>query len=242
MKTISKVLAPVALLASISAQADIIGGTVEASYWYAGLGGDASIGSDSVDIEDDLDFDNDSFFELAASVEHPVPLIPNVRLKFADLDQTHEGNLDSDFDGVSAGDIETNLDLSHVGLVLYYEILDNWVSADVGLDLRKIDGQLKITNDSDESSQTDIDEFLPLGYVSASLEMPFTGMSAGAEISAISYSGNSIHDAKVRIRQDISLAFIELGYRQMGIKFDDISNMDIDIDFSGVYLSTGLDF
>jgi outer membrane protein len=242
MKNLSKLLiVPLALVASVSAQADFIGGSVEATYWYAGLGGDASIGSASVDIEDDLDFDKKSFFELAATVEHPVPLIPNVRLKYSDLDQTENGTLGSAFDGVSAGFIETNLDLSNVGLVLYYEILDNWVSADVGLDLRKFDGQLKISN-ATQTSQTDIDEFLPLGYVSAEFAMPFTDMSAGVEISAISYSGNSIHDAKVRLRQGFSLAFIEIGYRQMGIKFDDLSNTDVDIDFSGVYLSTGLDF
>jgi outer membrane protein len=246
MKKFSRLLVPLALVTSVTAQADIIGGSVEATYWYAGLGGDASVGSASVDMEDDLNFDKNSFFELAATVEHPIPLIPNVRLKYSDLDQTESGVLSTDFDtnpfnGVTSGPIETNLDLSNVGLVLYYEILDNWVSADVGLDLRKFDGQLKISN-ATETSQTDIDEFLPLGYVSAEFAMPFTDMSAGVEISAISYSGNSIHDAKVRLRQGFSLAFIEIGYRQMGIKFDDLSNTDVDIDFSGVYLSTGLDF
>lgn len=243
MKIIPKVFAPLALLASVSVQADIIGGSVEATYWYAGLGGDASIGADSVDVEDDLDLGNNSFFELAATVEHPVPLIPNVRLKYSDLDQTEKGTLSSTYNGVSVGSIETTLDLSNMGLVLYYEILDNWVSADFGLDIRKFDGQLEITNTTDNTTtQTDIDEFLPLGYVSAEFAMPFTDMSAGVEISAISYSGNSIHDAKVRLRQGFSLAFIELGYRKMGIKFDDLSNTDVDIDFSGVYLSTGLDF
>ncbi len=243
MKNIHKLVAPLALAASVSVQADIIGGSVEASYWYAGLGGDASLGNSKIDVEDDLDLGKNSFFELSASVEHPVPLIPNVRLKYADLDQTEKGTLTTSFGSANAGSVETNLDLSHMGLVLYYEVLDNWVSADFGLDIRKFDGQLEITNTGDNSVyQTDIDEFLPLGYISAEFAMPFTDMSAGAEISAISYSGNSIHDAKVRFRQGFSLAFIEVGYRKMGIKLDDLSNTDIDIDFSGVYLSTGLDF
>ena len=188
MKTINKLLFPMALatamsVTTMSVHADIIGGSVEASYWYAGLGGDATVGSDSVDMEDDLDFDNDSFFELSAAVEHPIPFLPNVRLKYSDLDQTEDGTLDNNYDGANAGPVETNLDLSHTGLVLYYEILDNWISADFGLDLRKFDGQLEIINKNDSTtSQTDIDEFLPLGYVAASFEMPFTGMSAGAEI------------------------------------------------------------
>lgn len=243
MNNVSKLLAPIALVASMSAQADFIGGSVEASYWYAGLGGDAELGSAKTDLENDLDLGKNSFFELAATVEHPVPLIPNVRLKYTDLDQTEKGVLNANFGSANSGSVETNLDLSNMGLVLYYEILDNWVSADVGLDIRKFDGQLEITNTGDNSNyQTDIDEFLPLGYVSAEFAMPFTDMSVGAEISAISYSGNSIHDAKVRLRQGFSLAFLEIGYRQMGIKLEDLSNTDVDIDFSGVYLSTGLDF
>lgn len=241
MKTINKLLIPIALVTSISAQADIIGGSVEASYWYAGLGGDVQTNSDKFDIEDEFDFDRNSFFELAGTVEHPVPIIPNVRLKYTDLDQTENGTLNTSFDGVNAGPVETNLDLSHVGLVLYYEVLDNWVSADFGLDLRKFDGQLKVSN-ATQTSQSDIDEFLPLGYLSAEVALPFTDMSAGAEISAISLSGNSIHDAKIRFRQGFSLAFIELGYRQMGIKLDDIGSNEVEVDFSGVYLSTGLDF
>ena len=241
MKKINKLFAPLLFAASFTAQADILGGTVEATYWQAGLSGHAAIGSDRVDAEDDLNFDDDSFFELAASIEHPVPIIPNVRLRYTDLDQTENGNLSSNFENVNAGPVETNLDLSHYGAVFYYEILDNWVSIDLGLDIRKFDGQLKITGGGNESL-TDIDETLPLGYIAAEFAMPFTDMSAGAEISAISYSGNSIHDAKIRIRQGFSLAFIELGYRQLGVKLDDVSDLDVDLDYSGVYLSTGLDF
>ena len=57
----------------------------------------------------------------------------------------------------------------------------------------------------------------------------------------MSYSDNAVYDARVRLRQNISLAFIELGYRQMAIKLD-VASVDIDVDYSGVYLSTGLDF
>ena len=58
MKHISKLIAPLALAVSVTAQADVFGGSVEASYWYAGLGGDASFGSGaSVDVEDNLGFE-----------------------------------------------------------------------------------------------------------------------------------------------------------------------------------------
>lgn len=247
MKTLSKLAIPFALSLSAVAFADVAGGSVEASYWYAGLGGDTTFGSNTIDAEDDLNFDNNSFFEIAATIEHPVPVLPNVRLKYSDLDQAETGSITTVFgtgsNQVSIGDVETNLDLSNMGLVLYYEILDNWISADVGLDIRKFNGQLEIASKTDSSVfKIDVDEVLPMAYVSAEFALPFTDMSAGAEVSAISYSGNSIHDAKIRIRQGFSLAFLELGYRTMGIKLDDLSDTDIDMDFSGVYISTGLDF
>lgn len=240
MNKLTKSLSPLLLAVSVTAQADVVGGTLEASYWYAGLSGYAEKGADRVDAEDDLNFDNDSFFELTASIEHPVPVLPNIKLRYTDLDQTEKSNIGSSFDGVS-GDIETNLDLSHYGAVLYYEILDNWVSVDLGLDVRKFNGQLKLSDNNNESL-TDIDETLPLGYIAAEFAMPFTDMSFAVEISAISYSGNSVHDARARLRQGFGLAFVELGYRQLGIKLDDVSDLDVDMDLSGIYVSTGLDF
>ena len=229
MKKLSKLIVPLTLLASVSAHADFIGGSVEVAYWYAGVGGDATVSSSTIDVEDDLDFGSNSNFEVAATLEHPVPFIPNVRLKFVDIDQTEDGTLPTGgFDGVSAGSIETNLDLSHTDLILYYEILDNWVSVDVGIDIKIFDGQLEIANDAGtEKSTTEIDEILPLAYASAEFELPFTGLSFGAELSALSYSDNSIYDGKIRFRQGLSLAFIELGYRQLGIKVEDISNIPI---------------
>ena len=246
MNKVTKLLAPLTLLASVGAHADFIGGSVEAAYWYAGVGGDMTAGNTTVDAEDDLGFGDDSNFEVAVTVEHPVPLIPNVRLKFTDIDQTEKDNLSVTFDqGAAAvtGDVKTNLDLSHADLILYYEILDNWVSVDIGLDVKVFDGKLEIEETTGANvSSTDIDEILPLLYASAEFELPLTDLSFGAELSALSYSDNSIYDGKIRFRQGFSLAFIELGYRQMGIKVEDISDTDIDVNFGGVYLSTGLDF
>ena len=243
MNKILKVIAPIALCASLSAQADIIGGSVEVAYWYAGTSGTSTFNNTRLDLEDDLNLDNDSFFDVAATLEHPVPVLPNVRLKYVNMEQIEDGKISGAFDKVSSGNVETTLDLSHIDLILYYEILDNWVSVDVGLDIKKFDGKLRIFNDtaSDESN-TDIDEVLPLGYLSAEVELPMTDLSFGVELSGISYSDNSISDAKIRIRQGFSLAFIELGYRQMAIKVDDIDDLDVDVDISGIYLSTGLDF
>jgi outer membrane protein len=242
MKNITKTLLPLALLASVTAHADIIGGSIEASYWYSSPDGDAMLGGSNVNLENDLGLDDSSFFEIAATVEHPVPLIPNVRVKYLDMDQTGKSTLSTPFNGVS-GAVETNLDLSHVDFILYYEILDNWVSVDIGLNTKIFDGQLEVKEvGGTGTSTTKIDKFLPLAYASAEFELPFTDMSFGAELSALTYSDTSIYDAKARFRQGFSLAFVELGYRQMGIKIENVNSLEVDTNFGGFYLSTGLDF
>jgi outer membrane protein len=245
MKKAIKFLAPLALVASASAHADFIGGTVEASYWYGGISGDATAGTTTVDFEDHLNFEEDSFFEFAASFEHPVPLIPNVKLRYTAIDQNEEGNILGAFDGIAAGNVETTLNLSHLDVIAYYEILDNWVSVDIGFDIKAFDGELEVKGGGLVST-TPVDEFLPLPYAKAEVELPFTGMALGAELSGLAYDGNGLYDARVRFRQNIAIAFVELGYRSMGIKIEDLSgdvgDIDVDVNFSGVYLSTGLDF
>ena len=231
---------------SVSSHADVIGGTIEASYWYAGYSGQFISGSEQLDLEDNLNLGDEGFTEVAASFEHPVPVLPNIRVRHINLDSSApDGNASNiNFDGLNFdGSLSTKLDLSHNDYILYYEILDNWVTIDVGIDVKQFDGELEVSENSGfDVSRTEIDEVVPMLYGAASFEMPFTGMSAGAELSLISISGDSLHDAKLRLRQNIGLAFAEIGYRQIAIDIEDVSDIDIDADISGAYISLGLDF
>lgn len=244
MNNLIKSAVPLVLFGAMSAQADILGGSVEVSYWQASYSGGVDDGSSTIDLEDDLGFDDLGAVEIAATLEHPIPLLPNVRVKHIDLDETEDGALSVNFDGINfTSDVTTNFDLTHSDLMLYYEVLDNWVSLDIGLDVKVFDGQLVIEEEgTGETSTTDIDEVIPLPYVSAEFELPLTDLSFGAEVSGVKYSDSSMYDAKARFRQGISLAFIEIGYRQMAVDIEDISDIDVDIDLSGAYISTGIDF
>lgn len=240
--------APLIIAAALplSATADAIGGEVTVSYWGAGYGGNVTdrTSQDTIDLEKDLKLDDGGFIEFAASLEHPIPIIPNIKIRHIDLDETADGSISSDFDGVPASDVTTNLDLTHSSAVLYYEVLDNFVSLDLGLEARMFDGQLRIEEKggTNEVSETKIDETLPLAYVAASVDLPLTGLSVGAEVSGISYSGDKIMDAKAAVRYNIGLFLVEAGYRSMNIKVDDVSGIDVDADLSGAYLTTGIDF
>ncbi len=245
MKQISRVLGFGALALSLNATADVLGGSVEVSYWQGGYSGQVISVNEVLDLEDNLNLDDGGFLEIAATFEHPVPVLPNIRLKHISLDESANGTFTGTFDGENyGGDIATDLDLTHSDLILYYEILDNYVSVVVGLDVKKFDGKMEIRDSSDATqvSVSTIDDVLPMIYVAAEVELPLTGLSVGAEVSAIKYSGDSLQDAKVKLRQGFGLAFVELGYRQISIDIEDVSDVDVDVDLSGAYLSTGIDF
>jgi len=234
-------------LASGAAHADFIGGEVAVSYWNGGYGGsvtDRSGTPQEIDLTDDLKFDDGGFVEFSAAIEHPVPVLPNVMIKHIDLDDSANGSISATFDGVTfGGDVKTDLDLTHSSAVLYYEVLDNIVSLDVGLDVKLFDGVLRIEEQgSNAVSETKIDDPIPMAYVSADVDLPLTGLTFGADVSAISYSGDKVFDAKAAIRYNIGLLFVEGGYRTMQIQVDDVNGIDVDADLSGAFLSTGLDF
>lgn len=244
-----KVLAlSASLLLSGYSYADVIGGTIELAYWKGNYDGNMVSKGTDISVNNELQFDDTDALEVTVSFEHPVPVLPNVKIRHIDLDETENGELDDiTFNGETFpnnADVTSNLDLSHTDLILYYEVLDNIVSLDLGLDVKRFDGQLDIIQDDDPDtrSTTKIDETLPMLFGAVEVELPFTGLALGGELSIVSYDGDSLSDARVRLRQNMSIAFIELGYRQFNIDVEDVSNVDVDADISGVYLSTGLDF
>ena len=99
-----------ALLFSHIARADIAGFTIGASYWSPELSGDFnSDGDDRIDLSDDLDIGDPSHSSLVISIEHPIPLLPNIRYQSIDLDSDGRNRLSSSirFDGETYAANET---------------------------------------------------------------------------------------------------------------------------------------
>lgn len=235
------------VLASPLAVADVIGIGANVSYWHSELSGTAAKGSDQVDVEDDLDLSSDDNVNLTAMFEHPIPLIPNVRLNYTSIAQSGNGNIGTDgFDDIPAGvPVDSDLDIDQIDLTLYYEVLDNWVNLDGGLTIRRLDGELKIQDRGNLSpqplSKTEVDAFIPMVYVSARFDLPFTGVSVGVEGNGISYSGDSVFDATAYAQYDMSLLRLQAGYRQMNIDYED-GNDTLDVELGGPFISAGVDF
>lgn len=233
------------VMAAPLAQADVVGLGASVSYWDSSLSGKAVNKGDAVNVDNDLNLDSDSTTNATLYLEHPVPVLPNVRLNYTLIKQSGQGRLGlSKFENIPAGtDVRSDLDLEQLDLTLYYEVLDNWVNLDLGLTARDLSGDLTVrdTTDTAPVSKTTVDAVIPMGYVAARFDLPLTGVSVGGEGNFIGYSGDSIRDFNVFGQYAVSMLQLRAGYRQMAIDYEDSDNR-LDLKIDGPFISAGVSF
>ncbi|ARN74421.1 TIGR04219 family outer membrane beta-barrel protein [Oceanicoccus sagamiensis] len=244
----SLILGAAALCLPAFAQADTLGFEVGVSAWNQNYEGTVQSGPDSLDIEQTLgleDETNNSFYVL---IEHPIPLIPNVMLARTEMDIEETVNIDDGFifDGTpfpSGTQVTTESDLSHTDLTLYYELLDNWVSLDVGVTVRQFDEGITLTGEVPIGPSTltlkaseEIDDTLPMLYVAAKFDLPLTGLYVGGDVNALAYDGDSLIDYKVNIGYETSFGLgIEAGFRSFDLDYEDSRDEKADATIDGGY-------
>lgn len=231
------------ILLSPLASADVVGLGAKVTYWDSEASGQAASGDDEVDVENDLNLESASNTNATLYFEHPIPVLPNVRLNLTNIDEDGRGQLSSSYGPISVGtDVVSKLELQQIDLTLYYEVLDNWVNLDLGLTARDLSGDLTIREvGGPEVSKTEVDAIVPMGYAAARFDLPLTGLSMGGEINAISYSGDSVYDFNAYGQYEISVLQLQAGYRQMTIDYED-GDDKLDVDVSGPFIGAGLTF
>ncbi|MBJ7275192.1 TIGR04219 family outer membrane beta-barrel protein, partial [Marinobacter salarius] len=204
--------------------ADVVGVGANVSYWDSDLSGEAGKNNKVVDVENDLDLESDTNANLNAYFEHPVPVLPNVRLNYTRIEQSGRGELSTEFDLIQDGaEVDSDLDLSQFDVTLYYEVLDNWANLDLGVTARNLDGELIVRERTTNGrvSKTEVDGVIPMGYLAARFDLPFTGVSVGGEANLISFDGDSVYDYNAYGQYELSLLQLRAGYRQISIDYED---------------------
>lgn len=223
------------LVSNVSA--DALGVFVGVGIWdHDPSGSFGTIGDDVIDVETDLNYSGENDTYIWAAFEHFVPLIPNVRVEAASL--THAGtasNVDFGLGVNLSGDSSISLDTTDA--ILYYRLLDNWVNFDLGLNLRKLDGKFTVASETVEVSET-----IPMLYIAAQFDLPFTGLSVGGDINMVSYSGSTYQDVRLRALYEIGVIGFEAGLKSTTIELDDVDNVSADMEFSGLMLGAFLHF
>lgn len=231
------------VLSAAGAQADIAGVYAGASLWQPSLSGDFKAKSDVADsdVESALGFDDTAASSVFVAIEHPLPLIPNLRIERTRLSDTATTQQSGTFSGVSySTNRQAKLDLSHTDWTAYYEILDGlgWMALDLGVTLRQFDGEFKV-----DSERLDLNEPVPLAYGKADFFIPATNFSVGALVNYLDIGGATVFDRRfyAAYESDFILG-AELGYRSFSLKLSDVDDIDADLSMSGFYAAATAHF
>ncbi|MDT0584222.1 MULTISPECIES: TIGR04219 family outer membrane beta-barrel protein [Alteromonadaceae] len=243
--------AMLAAVATAPAQADtLLGAYVGAQGWNMGVEG----GFANEESLTEFSYDDQTNSSLYVALEHPVPLIPNLKLVRTTMDTSGFTNLNSQFEFngelYSANtDVSTDFEMSATDIILYYEILDNdLVSVDIGLNGKYLDGTIVVSES--ESNRTATEEFsgvIPMAYAKAEVGLPFTGLGVYAEGSFLAIGDHSVSDIQAALTYSFveSLALdmtLQAGYRAVTVELDDIDDFYADLEFSGVFVGLEFDF
>jgi len=231
-------------------QADTVGFEVGGYLWMPDYSGQIALDEGAqqgttLDLEDDLGFTDDNNNVLWIALEHPVPVLPNLKLVSTDLDLSASSLLTRtvNFGGstfLANENVSTRMDFSSIELTLYYELLDNWINLDAGVTLRQYNGRVSINTSpsgSNISENEKLDFVLPMGYLKGRVDLPLTGLFVDAQINIVSLSGNTVSDAEFSLGYETEVGFgAKAGYRTFSIDIDE-NDIVADLDFKGAYVS-----
>jgi len=230
----------VALLPLTSIADTILGFKVGAGTWNHDPSGSVTVSGSggtgtSADLKNDLRLadDDEGYFYL--SLEHPIPLVPNIKVMKTALTSNGAGNVTTDFvyNGTTysaSTAVTTTLQLDQTDFILYYEVLDNVVSLDVGLNGKYVDGKATVNGDTVSFSG-----YVPMVYVAVELALP-ADLTIGVEANMLEIDDSEISDitAKVTYTTDFMLG-VEAGIRTQTIKLAGFDGVNANMEFDGVF-------
>jgi len=228
--------------------ADFLGGEVNLGLYSHSPSGTARNGGDNVDIEKDLNWqsENDIFFK--AYFEHPVPLIPNIRVGYTGFSHKGAGEASKTFSwgGINlfslTDDVISDLTLDIYDITIYYEFLDNWLNFDAGLNIKYLNGSIDVET-SMRHEHNNIEVPIPMLYAKGRVNLPSTDLSFQIEGDYIGYDNNLLYDLEIGARYSFIMGFgVEAGYKTFKIKIDNVDDINMDTEFSGVYGKLVWDF
>lgn len=200
--------------------ATILGFGVEADYLAPSATGDFKYKT----VTTAFNGDTESGYQIGAYLEHPVPMLPNLRLDYTS-DITFSGGANS-------------VALNQMDVTPYYEILDNVVDIDIGITAKVLNGTSK-TIIAEES----FNAVIPMGYLGAAVMLPGLPVSFAGSVKYIGFSGDSFTDARIKAVWDIAGGLsAQVGYRYESLKLDDRFDITTDATFKGAFAGLGFTF
>ncbi len=216
-------------------------------------------------IRDRIDLKNDARIEdktqpwARLKFEHPIPIIPNIKLAYTPVKFEGGGTLTQDIRwGNFTFAINTNYNLSvkldRVDATLYYNLpfiktaTAGKLDVELGLNVRTItfEGKLQgtVAGVGIVSEVASITLPIPMGHLAAEIK-PINQLSLLGEVNYIGYSKNAYYDYRASLRlspvRTPLKPFVEVGYRSEKLKIDE-RDVKTDINMGGAYALVGIKF
>ncbi|MES9970127.1 MAG: TIGR04219 family outer membrane beta-barrel protein [Candidatus Thiodiazotropha sp.] len=236
-------------LMSMPLHADtLLGMTVDVDFWNMDSSGSFA---DSDDLQSfDLDSERNAILTLA--FEHPLPLVPNFKVRTNDLSSSGDQRLSDDFDysdtTFPAGtDVNVDFEAQNTDFIFYYEVFDNdTVSFDLGLNVKYLDGDIEVESSGLRASET-FDGYVPMFHGALQVGIPASRVSIFGDLSLLSLGDHTLQDytAGVAYKLVESLAVdisLKGGYHRISLELDDLDGIYTDWDFDGAFLGVQADF
>src|SRR5690554_156886 len=242
------------IAAPLSAQANLLFTVgAKASVWDAEPTGQID---DNVSVEKGgLNLKSENGTQITVFFEHPVPFIPNVKLKSTDLDIKGSGVLNANINfagkpfAVSEA-VDSNINLSHTDATLYWglPIPLPYINVDFGLTARMFDADASLTQVSDttRTESVDLDMTLPMAYGAVKVGSPF-GIYATADVNWIGFGDNKMTDLSAAVGYELPIPIVdvgvEVGYRGINLQTDR-KDVDVaaDLDTKGMFYGVSVAF
>lgn len=252
------IAASVATLLSTSAVADtLLGLYIGGSVWQTETEGSFGQATGPSASQQNFNYKDQTNGNYYIALEHPIPLVPNIKFSSTDIATTGTTTLSGDFlfgnttfdDTTSA---TTDLDISYVDYTFYYEVFDNGIfSFDMGLTARDFDGIVAVTG-TDTSNAAQSEELKPSGiipmiYVATNIGIPSTDFSVFAEGNLLSMDDHTVYDYQAGVSyavlDNMAVDFnLTLGYRAVKVELDDLDSLSTVLDYKGLFAGAVVHF
>ncbi|MCU7906380.1 MAG: TIGR04219 family outer membrane beta-barrel protein [Candidatus Thiodiazotropha sp. (ex Epidulcina cf. delphinae)] len=199
-----------------------------------------------------FDLDSERTAALSLAFEHPVPLVPNFKIRTNDLSSSGDETLTEDFsysgiDFSTGVDVTVDFDVRNTDFILYYELLDNdAVSFDLGLNVKYLDGKIRVKS-AGLSAQESFTGYVPMLYGAVQVGIPSTRLSLYGDLNLLSVGDHTLQDYQAGIGFGLveNLAVdirLKGGYRRISLELDDLDGIYTDWAFDGMFLGLEADF
>lgn len=238
-------LATAMLLSPVLSADTIFGLYAGASLWQPDVDGTVGQSDNGFDFSGDFSGGDSDSMSLYVAVEHFVPLIPNLMVRTTPVNWAGRSDSASGTLGgliTLEGEVDAELDVDMQDATLYYEILDNWASVDLGLTLRRLDGFVSATETtSQESDRLELSNTVPMLYGHIRFDLPFTGLAIGVRGNGIGYEESNLLDVEAYVHLEVDLLpaidfGIQGGLRRLSLDIEDLDEWNSNATIEGAFV------